>query len=46
MLRNSEEALVLCGGRSSPVGDVRTVIFAVLKEDGQFLESLVPGPGG
>lgn len=46
MLRNSEEAPVLCGGRSSPVGDVCTFIFAVLKEDGQFLESLMSGPGG
>lgn len=46
MLRNSEAAPVLGGGGSSPVRDVCTFIFAVLKEDGQFLESLMSGPGG
>lgn len=42
-MRNSEAAPVLCGGRSSPVRDA--VVLAVLKEDGQFLEGLVSGPG-
>lgn len=45
MLRNGEEAAVLCGGRASADRDVRTFVFAVLKEDGQFLEGLVSGPG-
>lgn len=46
LLRNSEEAPLLCGGCSCAIRDAFKFVFAVLKEDGQFLESFMSGPGG
>lgn len=44
--RNSEEAPVLCGGCSFAIRDICKFLFAVLKEDGQFLEGFVSASGG